>query len=257
MRIPESLFLRAYSAATHLYPDQFRWRYHAQMLDAVHRTYAEHSTLTDDLGLATSLITDTARGVVREHTRTGTYTRPGYILAFALAFTALQLAAAVSYQQYLRYAIDCHPTMMGNEVVEETKAQPANTVHRFNGPRTELASDWLKGDDSFTVIYNERGEPVAGDITLHGSLPHPPIGIFEYLSTHKIDRVTWQPEPRIRVALVGQRLPNGGFVLSGRSLLLIEAQAARFHNLMLVLWIFMMATAITLLTGTRLRPQTA
>jgi hypothetical protein len=258
MRVPESFFLRAYSAATHLYPDQFRWRYHAQMLDAVHHTYEESTTLGDDLHLAMSLVGDTLRGVLHEHARTASPKRPGYIVAFVVLFSFLQLTAAVSYQQYLRYAINCHPTMTVNKIVAEVASAPLTACQTLHGSRSEMATpDWLRGDDSFTALYDAAGQPVMSDITLHGALPRPPAGIFEYMRTHQIDRVTWQPEQGIRVALVGQRLPNGGFVLSGQSLLESENREARFHNLMLVIWIFMVATAVTLVLRIRLRSQTA
>jgi len=252
MRIPERFFLNAYSAAIRLYPDTFRWRYHAQMLDAVHHTYLEQKTLREDLSLAFALVGDTACGVVREHARRTGPLRSGYLLAFALLFSALQVVAAISYERYLQMAVGCHPSMRVNKMVAEAAAQPANITLSLGGMHTEIATpDWLAGGDSFAAMYNAHGEPLASDATLHGVMPHPPQGIFSAMRTNALSRETWQPEAGIRMFLVGQRLPDGSFVLAGRSLLDADAREARFQNGMAALWILMAATIFTLM----LRPR--
>ncbi len=90
----------------------------------------------------------------------------------------------------------------------------------------------------FLVIYDQAGNPVSGTGLLHGALPKIPQGIFEYVRQHGEERVTWQPEPGLRFAIVvayGAADARSGFAMAGASLretenreraLLLETAAA-------------------------------
>jgi hypothetical protein len=72
----------------------------------------------------------------------------------------------------------------------------------------------------FMVIYGAAGQPLVSSGLLHGAVPNLPTGVFDYTRQNGEDRVSWQPEPGVRVAAVvvayGGAQP--GFVLAGRSL---------------------------------------
>ena len=76
----------------------------------------------------------------------------------------------------------------------------------------------------FVIIYDETGEPLASSGLLFGEIPRVPSGVFDYVREHGEDRVTWQPEPAVRIAavVVESKGSRPGFVLAGRSLREVE-----------------------------------
>jgi hypothetical protein len=92
--------------------------------------------------------------------------------------------------------------------------------------------------EPFTIFYDERGTPVTATGYLNLTIPTPPPGVFNYLRSHTIDTVTWQPQPNVRIATVILRIagPNPGFLLTGRSLLLVEQQESLFWRMVFIGW---------------------
>jgi hypothetical protein len=78
----------------------------------------------------------------------------------------------------------------------------------------------------FVVVFSDAGEATASTGLLHGETPALPAGVFDYVRSHGEDRVTWQPEPGVRIAAVIVRYggEEPGFVLAGRSLREVEAR---------------------------------
>jgi hypothetical protein len=85
----------------------------------------------------------------------------------------------------------------------------------------------------FLVIYRYTGEPSASSGLLHGSVPLLPAGIFTYTRQNGEDRVSWQPEPGIRVAavVVAYEGSQPGFVLAGRSLREVERRESQVEQI--------------------------
>lgn len=78
---------------------------------------------------------------------------------------------------------------------------------------------------AYLVIYDEKGQPLAWSGELDQAAPTVPQGVLTSARDHGENRVTWQPRPGVRSALVvvpyqGART---GFVLAGRSLRESEA----------------------------------
>ena len=76
----------------------------------------------------------------------------------------------------------------------------------------------------FVVVYGTAGTILATDGTLDGQPPAVPAGVLASARATGRDAVTWQPRPGVRIATV--TVPwNGGTVLAGRSLRLVEERA--------------------------------
>jgi hypothetical protein len=91
----------------------------------------------------------------------------------------------------------------------------------------------------FMIVYNDAGEPTASSGFLHGITPTLPIGILDYVRNAGEDRVTWQPEGGVRIAIVVMRA-NGispGFVLVGRSLRETEKRVDQLTLLVGLAWL--------------------
>jgi hypothetical protein len=253
--------LRLYALALRLYPAAFRARYADEMLDTARHEYA-HSP--NPLRFTASLTADTLRGALREHLRAASPNRPAHVAAFALFFTFLLLTVSVVHQQILRRNADSFPTTVAkysSSPVADPQAEAIreNIVARYRAAdptQIEISSKrFLNTPDrpsTFVVFYDASGRAIGGGATLHGALPQPPHGIFDVIRARGEDKVTWQPEPGIRVALTGRPMPNGGFVLSGQSLIPSEARTARLDRLLRWMWLFaMLACAFLALTSRR------
>ena len=95
----------------------------------------------------------------------------------------------------------------------------------------------------YVVIFNMNGAPIAGSGLLDGKLATPPPGVFVYTGIHGEDRITWQPRPDVRSAIVVVRVesPEAGFILAGRSLKETEEQIKRLGDQVLLGWIVSLA----------------
>jgi len=258
MRTPR---LRLYALALHLYPATFRARYADEMLDTARHEYAR---ATNPRRFTISLAADTLRGALREHLRAASPTRPGYVAAFALFFTCLLLTVSVVHQQFLRRSADGLPGFIAGLVSSPPMDEQSESARQrivaddLNSPKQEISTPhWLNTDNQiFTVLYDPSGRPLTGNATLHGALPQPPHGIFDVIRTRGEDKVTWQPNPGIRVALTGRPLPNGGFVLAGQSLIPSEARTARLDRILRWMWLFAMLACLALVLFTPTRKPT-
>ena len=76
----------------------------------------------------------------------------------------------------------------------------------------------------FVVVYGTAGTILATDGTLDGQPPAVPAGVLTSARVTGRDAVTWQPRPGVRIATVTVAW-NGGTVLAGRSLRLVEEHA--------------------------------
>ena len=72
----------------------------------------------------------------------------------------------------------------------------------------------------FIAVYDKNGTPLEASATVGGLPPKPPIGVFNYAKLHGENRVTWQPSPSTRIALIVRPVPNssGWFVAAGRNM---------------------------------------
>ncbi len=90
--------------------------------------------------------------------------------------------------------------------------------------------DISKSLASFIIVYDDTGKPVASSGALDGKVPVPPNGVLEYTRQHKEDRISWEPKPGVRSAIVINRFATdkaSGFVLVGRSMKEVEARQSR------------------------------
>jgi hypothetical protein len=91
----------------------------------------------------------------------------------------------------------------------------------------------------YLVFYNDSGTPTGGNGLLHGQFPTLPQGVFDHARAWGENRVTWQPEPDVRSAIVVAYIsgPQPGFVMAGRSLREVEYREDRLELLVDIGWI--------------------
>ena len=110
----------------------------------------------------------------------------------------------------------------------------------------------------FVTVFDDGGRAEATSGTLHGQPPKLPGGVFDYVREHGEERVTWQPEPGVRVAAVVVR-PSGSparFVLAGRSLREAEARVDQLGLLVaLAMTVTLGITLVLVVLGEALVPR--
>jgi hypothetical protein len=145
-------------------------------------------------------------------------------LPIAGAVVALCFLVYAAVQQALRESANDPQIQMAEDAAN---AFAAGTVPQSLAPAATI--DIGRSLAPFLIFYDDSGKVLASSASLHGELPSPPHGVFEYVRQHSEERVTWQPEPGVRIASVIVRVngPQYGFVLAGRSLREVEKREAR------------------------------
>lgn len=118
----------------------------------------------------------------------------------------------------------------------------------------------------FLIIFDDQGQPLAASAVLHGTIPVPPKGVFDYVREHGEDRLTWQPQQGVRIAAIVTEYRDGGeiaakfggsksgngFVLAGRSLREVEAREANLTKQILLAWLAALLGTLVVTLGMEL-----
>jgi len=96
---------------------------------------------------------------------------------------------------------------------------------------------------AYVVFYDATGTPVTGTGIVNGQAPTLPQGVLEVAKQKGVNRLTWEPAPGIRQAIVV--LPAGpGYVMAGRSLAYTEEKEHDLTRRALLGWVGMMIAAV-------------
>jgi hypothetical protein len=91
----------------------------------------------------------------------------------------------------------------------------------------------------YIIVFDTAGKPIASSAQLNGQTPTIPSGVFDVVRQNGEDRITWQPQPGVRSAVVVTQFkgPTSGFVLAGRSLREVEKRESSILQIVLVGWV--------------------
>jgi hypothetical protein len=261
---PPWIIERSYKCVIWLYPAEFRSSYGSAMMQTVRDALADRNLSRSSLlwtlflDLLDSLLKENI-AMIRE-----TFARP--ILVFnALILAALSTLLALAFysipQQVLRQgANDPQLELAGNvnHQIQHGWKLPTGLQLQISrlGSKGQSAPEADLGPDAkidmaaslspFVMTFDEQGVVQASSAQLAGKTPTPPKGVFDYARQHGEERVTWQPQPGVRIATVIQHIPgsNGGFVLAGRNMLEIEAREEQMGIMARYLWLAMLGVVL-------------
>ena len=99
---------------------------------------------------------------------------------------------------------------------------------------------------AFVMVFDDKCQVLASSGDLHGEPPALPPGVLDYVKQQGEDRVTWQPEPGVRIAsvVVGYGGPALGYVLAGRSLREVEARESQTQLYAGAVWLAALAATL-------------
>lgn len=153
-------------------------------------------------------------------------------IPLAIVATTLSFLIYLLVQQDVRQVANDPQIQMARDAALSVSA--GKPIQNFN-PQEKI--DITKSLSPFTSIYDAGNNPIVSNATLaNGNLPLLSSGIFAYAKKYGEDRITWEPAPGVRNALVVVAYPNG-FVAVGRSLSEVEIRESKLLQLSIIDWI--------------------
>ncbi len=152
------------------------------------------------------------------------------IVIFGTIYTVAQQVLRIGANDpQIQVAIDlAHDAAIGNKITAD--------------PRKIDISQSLA---PFVIVLDDKLNITSSNAYLDNKQPVPPKGVFEYAKSNMDDRITWQPKPGVRIALVVKYFEGKqkGYVAVGRSLTEVEKR----EDALLKLTGFGLATALGIL----------
>ncbi len=156
-----------------------------------------------------------------------------YWLAPAAAATLLAGMIYVVAQQSMR--------LSANDVGVQLAEDAAVALEAGGTPSALVGSpvDVGKSLAPFTIIYDDGGQVAASSAQLDGATPVLPPGVLDNVRQRGESRITWQPQPGVRLATVVTRVGGAtpGFVAAGHSLREVERRIDELGLLVGVAWL--------------------
>jgi hypothetical protein len=104
--------------------------------------------------------------------------------------------------------------------------------------------------ETYLMVLDSNGAVLATSAHLNGATPVPPSGVLDYARAHGDDRVTWQPAPGVRSAIVVEAF-HGGFVVAGRTLSDAENLQGSLVRFAIGAWLLVVVGSVLLLVLSR------
>jgi hypothetical protein len=152
----------------------------------------------------------------------------------------LTLGAAYSMgQQSARLAANDAPASLAesSKKLLESGSDPSEVISK---QQANLRTDnW-----PFTIVTDSSRHVLASSAVLDGKTPLPPAGVFDYTSAHGTDKITWQPDNNVRLAIYSTTYKSGsgsGYIISGQSLKQTEDRISRLTLIAFVAWVIIVS----------------
>ncbi len=160
----------------------------------------------------------------------------------AVLLTAIGIVVYGVGQQAARRAVDDVPRAM----LEQTRGRLSSGVTpsaAVGGPTVDLTNS----DAPFVLVYDSDHALVASSATVAGAVPKLPPGVLDAAVARGEDRVSWQPRPDVREAVVAAPWRSAtaqGVVVAGASLAATEDRTGALRNRVALGW-FLAELALT------------
>ncbi|HEV2218563.1 MAG TPA: hypothetical protein VGV88_13450 [Candidatus Dormibacteraeota bacterium] len=161
---------------------------------------------------------------------------------------ATVLAALIVYEFGLRQPANHPQVEVADAAVArlDAGADPATVVP---GREVEIGSP-----DVYVMVLDSNRMVLATSAHLGGATVVPPAGVFDYALAHGDDRITWQPAPEVRSAIVVEAF-RGGFVVAGRTLSDSENLEGPLVRIAILAWIGIVAVGTVVLVVALRKPE--
>ena len=160
-----------------------------------------------------------------------------YWLLMAVIVTGLAGLIYAIVQQDIRHAADDPQIQMAEDIAAQL-ASGQQVQQVVPSDKVNIATSLAL----YIIVFNATGTPLASSAQLNGQTPTVPSGVFDSVKQSGEDRITWQPQPGVRSAVVVTQFQgsNSGFVLVGRSLREAEKREDDMLQITFVGWVGML-----------------
>ena len=156
-----------------------------------------------------------------------------YWLPIAILATGLAWLPYAVAQQVLRQSANDPQIQMAQD--SAAKLENGQSIQQVV-PSEKV--DIAKSLAPYIIVFDANGKPLASSAQLNGQTPTIPAGVFDDVRQTGEDRITWQPQPDVRSAIVVTQFKGAtsGFVLAGRSLREVEIRESNMMQISLIAW---------------------
>ena len=165
-------------------------------------------------------------------------------LPVAVVATVLTATSYVTTQQLTRSSVDDAPRAMAQRAAD-TLSRGGKPAGVTPGPPADLATDL----GPFLMVFGPAGAVRASTARLDGAMPVVPPGVLAQARQHGIDRITWQPHPGVREAVIAMpwhSATTAGVVVAGASLAPAEARVGQLALLVFAGWLVAMVGSLAM-----------
>lgn len=164
-----------------------------------------------------------------------------YWLPIAIVATGLAWLPYAVGQQVLRQSANDPQIQMAQD--SATKLENGQSIQQVV-PLEKV--DIAKSLAPYIIVFDANGQPIASSAQLNGQTPTIPAGVFDDVRQTSEDRITWQPQPDVRSAIVVTQFKGAtsGFVLAGRSLREVEQREDGIMLFSLFAWSMLLIVSL-------------
>jgi hypothetical protein len=166
----------------------------------------------------------------------------------AVLATVLLPATYVLLQQHERLSMDDLPAQIAEDMADRMKqgVPPQSLIGGVKiDPRGSLAP--------FAIVLDAKGAVEGASFTLGHDTPHMPAGMLQAAKKNGEDRVTWEPEPGVRLATAvvyaTDQKQAAHYLIVGHSLREAEKRIALYGWLAFAAWIVSIVTMLAAAFG--------
>jgi hypothetical protein len=164
------------------------------------------------------------------------------ILVIVVFISLISLMVYGTMQQTLRQGINSVPVQLATDAVN--KLESGVSAKSVPIPANIEIS---KSFSPFVMIFDQNKKVLVSSAMLNGATPVIPQGIFDNVAKSGQGRVTWQPQPGVREAIVVDSYSADGakgYVVAGTSLKESEAVTDKVGRDIFIGWIIFNTFAI-------------
>ncbi len=155
-------------------------------------------------------------------------------LPLGIVTTILCALVYTAIQQDMRHSANDIPVRLAEDAALALE-QGASPITVVPPAKTDIALSLAP----FVIAFDDKGVMLASSALLKSQSPVLPAGIFQEVRAHGEDRITWQPQPAVRIASVITRVGgvHPGFVLAGQSLRETEKRESQLTLQVVLAWL--------------------
>jgi len=161
-------------------------------------------------------------------------------LPLGIAVTGVCLLVYAAVQQEYRQSLNDPQIQLAEDAARVVAAGvPASSLIAGGGKIDMDASlsPWL-------ALYDAQGAPLASSALLNNAVPQIPAGVLDTARSRGENRISWQPEPGVRQAIVVVKAGDKGFAVAGRNMREVEARESNLGFMTLLAWLVIMLTTL-------------